>query len=103
MPDRCHLRTLLEGIDVGAVRELFGSTWYILQAEPGWCALRRGGGVIYWDGPYSLIRHCVRAERLGDLAGQLCLQEFLASLTGGELARVYAAGAIPDDLFPAAD
>ncbi len=42
------------------------------ENEPGWCALRRGGGVIYWYGPYSLIQQWARAERLGDLAGQLC-------------------------------
>jgi hypothetical protein len=103
MPDRCHLRALLDGLDIGTVRELFGAAWYILHAEPGWCAVRRGGGIIYWDGPQSLIQHCVRAERPGDLAGQLCVQDFLATLTVAELARVYAIGAIPDDLFPPAD
>jgi hypothetical protein len=101
MPDRCYLRALLDGLDIGTVRELFGATWYILQAEPGWCAVRRGDGVIYWDGPQSLIQHCVHAERLGELAGQLCVQEFLATLTSDELARVYAVGQIPDDLCQA--
>jgi hypothetical protein len=101
MPDRSYLHALLDALDIGIMQELFGATWYILAAKPGWCALRRGGGVICWDGPQSLIQHCVRAERLGDLAGQLCLQEFLATLTEDELARVYAAGEIPGDLVPA--
>ena len=99
MPDRSYLRALLDALDIGAVRELFGDAWHILQAEPGWWAIRRGGGVVYWDGPQSLILHCVCAERLGDLAGQLCLQDFLASLTDDELVRVYVAGEIPDNLY----
>lgn len=99
MPDLSYLHALLEALDIGAVRELFGDTWHILLADAGWCAFRRGGGAIHWDGPQSLIQHCVCAERLADLAGQLCLQEFLATLTDDELARVYAAGEIPGDLF----
>jgi hypothetical protein len=103
MLDQACRRALLDAIDLDTVRELFSDVWYILPAGTGWFALRRGGGVICWDGPESLIQHCVRAERLGDLAGQLCLQEFLAGLTKDELTRVYAAGEIPGDLFPPAD
>jgi hypothetical protein len=69
MADLSYLHALLEALDISAVRELFGDTWHILPADLGWCAFRRGGGVIYWDGPQSLIQHCVCAERLGDLAG----------------------------------
>jgi hypothetical protein len=100
MLDRAYLRTLLDNLD--AVRCMFGDSWHIFRAEAGWCALRYGGGVIFWDGPESLILPFICAERLGDLAGQLCLQEFLAGLSGDELARVYAAGEIPEDLFSSA-
>lgn len=102
MRDRAYLRSLLDSLDIEAVRDMFGVTWHIVRVDPGWCALRLGGGVAYWNGPESLIQHCLRADRLGDLAGQLCVQEFLAGLTNEELARVYGAGEVPDDLFPPA-
>jgi hypothetical protein len=59
------------------VHELFGATWHVFAGGPGFCAVRRGGGLITWDGPASLILPCICAERLGDLVSQLCLQEFL--------------------------
>lgn len=99
MLDRAYLRKLLDNLDIDAMRGMFGDTWHIFPAKPGWCALRYGGGVIFWQGPESLILPFICAERLGDLAEQLCIQEFLVGLSGDELARMYAAGEIPEDLF----
>ena len=100
MLDLAYVGCLLDALDLGGVRSIFGDSWHILAAETGWCALRRGGGPIFWNGPDALLVPFICAERLGDLARQLYLQEYLAGLTRDELSRVYAAGEIPSDLFP---
>jgi hypothetical protein len=73
MTDHAYLRAPLDTLDIAAVREVFGGTWHIFRAGQDYCALRRGGGVIFWDGPASLLQPCVCAERPDDLARQLCL------------------------------
>jgi hypothetical protein len=93
------IRAFLDGMDAETVREVSGREWNITHTSAGWLALRRGGGVLSWDGPDSLLRPVLFADRLGDLAEQLCAQTFLDQLSHEDMRRVYAAGAIPDDLF----
>lgn len=97
--NRAALRAFFDGIDIELVRGVFGEEWAITHAPAGWLALRRGGGVIHWDGPESLIVPALFAERLGDLAQQLCLQSLLDQLSAEDLAKVYATGELPGDLF----
>jgi hypothetical protein len=93
------MRAFFESIDIELVRAVFGEAWAITHAPAGWLALRRGGGVIHWDGPESLIVPVLFAERLGDLAQQLCVQSLLDQLNSEDLAKVYATGELPGDLF----
>ena len=81
------------------MRGVFGEAWVITHAPAGWLAMRRGGGMIRWDGPESLIRVALFAERLGDLAQQLCMQAIVDQLSPADLAQLYDTGKLPDDLF----
>jgi hypothetical protein len=97
--NRAALRAFFDGIDIEVVRGVFGEAWAITHAPAGWLAARRGGGVIHYDGPESLIVPALFAERLGDLTQQLCLQSLLDQLSAEDLAKVYATGELPGELF----
>jgi hypothetical protein len=97
--NRAAIRAFFDNIDIEVVRGVFGEAWIITHAPTGWLALRRGGGVVRWDGPESLIVPALFAERLGDLAQQLCMQSLLDQLSAEDLAKVHATGELPADLF----
>jgi hypothetical protein len=97
--DPSYIRELRDSLDIATVERWFGDTWHIFRAAGSWCALRRGGGTVMWNGPKSLIRPVLCAERLDDLAEQMCVQALLDRLNPADLERVYATGEIPDDLF----
>ena len=98
-----YIRQLRDSLDLGTMERWFGDTWHVFRAAEWWCAMRRGGGTVMWNGPRSLIRPVLCAERLDDLAEQMCVQALLDQLSPADLERVYASGEIPDDLFTSAE
>jgi hypothetical protein len=71
-------------LDLDSVRATFPG-WRIGGAPGNWYAFR--GGLAALDGPWSLLRRHLRADTLMALAEQLCLQEYLDSLSDQELAE----------------
>jgi hypothetical protein len=61
--------------------------WRIFPGDGSWWAVR--GGIGRWDGPESLLLRALTAPDLTALAEQLCIQDWLDSLTAQELAEVY--------------
>lgn len=78
------------GITADMLRETSGH-WRIGEAAGRWRAVR--SGTVPADGPRSPIRPVVGAGSLEGLAGQLCLQAWLASLSAAELEAVWRGNA----------
>jgi hypothetical protein len=79
-------------LDLDSVRATFPG-WRIGGAPGNWYAFR--GGLAALDGPWSLLRRHLRADTLMALAEQLCLQEYLDSLSDQELAEVWQRVSLP--------
>lgn len=101
MADPAWFRELIEQLTLSDVRELFSEYWILFHSGERWCAIRRGGGEVAWDGPQSMILPALHAARLADLAMQLCVQTILRQLTDDELAHVWTAGEMPAPTHPA--
>lgn len=76
-------------LTAGMVRETFDH-WWIFEACGKWRAFR--SGMAAGEGPASLIQPVVTAAGLTGLAEQLCMQEWLQSLSAAELEAVWRGG-----------
>jgi hypothetical protein len=62
--NRAVSRAFLYGLDTEEVRAVFGEEWMITHLATGWLAMRHGGGVVFSDGPESLLRPALFAGPL---------------------------------------
>jgi hypothetical protein len=81
-----------DGVTVDMLRETFDH-WRIGEAAGRWWAVR--SGTVAADGPRSLVRPVVGAGTLEELAHQLCVQAWLASLSAGELEAIWRGQTAP--------
>jgi hypothetical protein len=79
------------GLD--SVRATF-SSWHVGGSCGNWYAFR--GGAVALSGPRSLLHRYLHTGTLLALAEQLCLQEYLDSLSDQELAEVWQRVSLPE-------
>lgn len=79
-------------ITVGMLRATFPQ-WRIVGACGLWWAMR--DGLVWLEGPKSLLLRVISAPDLTGLGEKLCLQEYLDRLDSQQLAAVYRGVALP--------